>query len=138
MRRSVAVVPVLLLVTSGLATGDADKCLSVWVDTRDQVADCAGVDVQAALANYPKTCRATSADKAVVKVRLTTCREQVAAAVAPPGSTVAGREFVVRAQATEGRAAKELSGHNGDSWAGAARDLCRAIVVWHGNLKESH
>lgn len=128
----------LLLVSSGLARAGGGDCLPVWVDTSEQVAECKVVDVQAELSRHPKICPAASAERAVVKIRLTMCRQQVAAAVAPPGSTVAGREFAIRAQATEGKVVKDLTGLNGDSWAGAARDLCRAITVWHSHLAESH
>jgi hypothetical protein len=138
MRCSVAVLAVLLLVSAGLLGAEAGDCLRVWVDARGQAAECKAVDVQAELSHSPRVCPAASAAKAVVKIRLTSCREQVAAAVAPPGSAVAGREFVVRAQASEGEVVKELAGLNGDSWAGAARDLCRAIAVWHENVGKSH
>ena len=134
MRWSSALVAVFLLVVSGLAQAEAADCVAVWVDTRGQVAECKDVDLQAQLSKHPKVCPAASAEMAVVTVQLTSCREQVPAAVTPPGLSVAGHEFAVRAQATEGKAAKELAGLNGDSWAGAARDLCRAIAVWHASL----
>ncbi len=137
MSGGVTAAPILLLVSAGLANPQAGGCLTVWIDTHGQPAECNAVDMKAELGRYPKMCLAASADKAVVTVRLTSCREQVAAAVEPQGSAVAGREFVGRARATKGEVVKELAGHNGDSWAGAARGLCRAIVVWHRNLAES-
>jgi hypothetical protein len=136
MSWNLVLVAVLLLVGSGPLQADAADCVAVWVDTRGQVAECKAVDLQAQLRQHPRVCPAVSAEKAVVTVLLTSCREQVPAAVTPPGLTVAGREFAVRAQATEGKAAKELAGLNGDSWAGAARDLCRAIAVWHTSLAD--
>lgn len=136
MRWSVALVAVLLLIVSGPVHAEAADCVSVWVDARGQAAECKAVDLQAELRQHPRVCPAASAEKALVTVLLTSCREQVAAAVTPPGLTVAGREFAVRAKATQGKAAKELAGLNGDSWAGAARDLCRAIAVWHASLAE--
>ncbi len=137
MSSGVTAAPILLLVSAGLASPEGGGCLAVWIDTHGQPAECNAVDMKAELTRYPKMCPAASADKAVVTVRLTSCREQVAAAVEPQGSAVAGREFVVRARATRGGVAKELAGQNGDSWAGAARGLCRAIVVWHRNLGKS-
>ena len=134
MRWNVALVAVLLSVLSGPVQAETADCVPVWVDTRGQVAECNVVGLEAQLKQHQRVCPAASAEKAVVTVVLTSCREQVPAALTPPGLTVAGREFAVRAQATQGKVAKELVGLNGDSWAGAARDLCRAIAVWHASL----
>ncbi len=138
MRCRIAIATMSLLLSSGLARAESRDCLPVWVDTRGQASECRAVDMQVEMRQHPRVCAAASAEKAVMKVRLTSCREQVAAALAPPGSAVAGREFAVRAQATEGAAAKELIGLNGNSWAGAAQDLCRAITVWHANRAKAH
>jgi len=147
MRCTSALPAVLLLVVTPLAHAEAGQqhqhprqadCVAVWVYPPGQAARCNEVDLQAQLRQHPKVCPAASAELALVTVRLTSCRVQVPAVVEPPELAVAGREFVVRAQATEGKAAKELAGLNGDSWAGAARDLCRAIAVWHATLAESH
>jgi hypothetical protein len=126
-------VALVLLAGSGLARAEAD-CVPVWLDTRGQAAECGVVDAEAGVRQQERVCLASSQEKAVVRIRLTSCRQQVAAAAAPPGAAIAGREFVVRAQATEGEATKELLGLNGNSWAGAVRDLCRAVAVWHADL----
>jgi hypothetical protein len=137
MRRTATAVPVMLMLASVMAGADAGDCLAVWVDTQGQAAECAAVQMQKELDHQPDVCAAPSSKKAAVHVKLTSCREQVAAAVPPPGSTVAGREYVIRAQVTEGKVEKELTGLDRNSWAGAVRSLCRAIVVSHGHADGS-
>jgi len=133
MGRKVAGLVALLWSCFGLGHSESGSCVAVWVDKAGQPAECSALNVDHVLKQYPKTCAAPSPEKAAVRLRLTRCVEQVAAAVAPPGLTVAGREFVVRAEAMEGARTKELAGHHGESWQGAVRDLCRAIAVWHDN-----
>jgi hypothetical protein len=135
LRRRVAVLLGLLWVASGLSRAAAGDCLPVWMATEGQASECGPVHVQDELKQDVKVCCAASREKAVVRVRLTRCVEQVAAAAAPPGASLAGREFIIRAEAREGQAVKELAGHGSDSWAGAVKDLCRAIAVWHGDRK---
>jgi len=135
MHRVLVVGFVLLFVTLGVAGAEAGDCLPVWLDTEGQPAECGVVRVQDELEQNTRVCLAASREKAVAAVRLTRCVEQVAAAAAPPGSSIAGREFVIRAQVTEAGAVKELAGHGSDSWASAVRDLCRAIAVWHRDRK---
>jgi len=139
MRCALVVVPMLLLLLARSVQAQATDCVPVWVypSTLTQPAGCDAVDLRAQLRQHGKVCSAASLEQAVVTVRLTSCREQAVAALPPPGLTVPGSEFVVHAQATEGKATKELAGLSGDSWQGAARDLCRAIAVWHASLAES-
>jgi hypothetical protein len=135
--RGDAAVFVMLLLVSGLPGADAGECLAVWVDTQDEPAECTAIKIQNELGHQPGVCAAPSSKKADVRVKLTSCREQTAAAIPPPGSKVAGREFVIHFQVTEGRVTKELNGLDSNSWAGAVRDLCRAIVIWHGHREQS-
>jgi hypothetical protein len=132
MPRIVAAVPVMLLVVPLLARADAGDCLAIWVDTRAQPAECAPVGLPEALDHQPDVCRAPSAGKAALTVKLTSCREQLAAIVPPPGQAVSSHEHVIQAQVTEGKQTKELTARDSRSWADALRTLCRAIVTWHG------
>lgn len=112
-----ALAVVALLAAPGLAWTDAGDCLAIWVDTQGQPAECAAVRLVEELDHQPDVCPAEKADKAAVRVKMTSCVE------AP--------SHIIRARASEGMASKELTGRDDASWAGAVRELCRAVVAWH-------
>lgn len=76
----------MLLLVSGSGRGTGER-LAVWVDTKDQPAGCTAVRMQEQLDHLPDVRGAASANIAVVRVNLTSCREHFAAAVPPPGLT---------------------------------------------------
>ncbi len=115
----------------------AKERLRIWVDTGNQLAECAVVRMREGLDQQPGVSAASSSKEADITVALTSCRERAVAAVPPPGSKIAGREYVIRSQVTEGEATTELRGVASDSWADAARDLCRAMVAWHARKDRS-
>ncbi len=133
--RAAAVTLTLMLLAPGLAAADAGDCLAVWVEP-EQPAECKPLGMDTELDHQPDVCRAPSAKKAAVRLKLTSCREQPQAV--SPGTTPAGHEYVVRAQVTEGQVTTELSASDEGSWSGAIRRLCRAVVVWHGQRAGSH
>ncbi len=126
-------IALMVVLTAASAKTDAGDCLAVWVDTQGQAAECTAVRMSQELRGQRNVCAAPSAEKAVVRVKLTYCRQQVVAAIFPPGSPVGGREYVIRAEVAEGKVTKQLSGLDRNSWAGAVQALCRAIAVWHGD-----
>jgi L-ascorbate metabolism protein UlaG (beta-lactamase superfamily) len=115
----------------------AEERLRIWVDTRSQPAECAVVRMREALDQQPGVSAASSPRKAQITVALTSCRERAVAAIPPPGSKIAGREYVIKSQVTGRQATTELRGVASDSWADAARDLCRAIVAWYARQARS-
>ncbi len=132
MRREAAIFVVMSFNMAGLASADAGDCLAIWVDARAQPAECRPVQMAAELDHQPDVCGAESEKKAAIRVRLTSCREQAAAMLPPPGTAVTAHEHVVQALVSEGKLTKELTGRDSRSWADAVGALCRAIVAWHG------